>query len=119
MLAKIHLKQIQIDALIGVYKSEKNQRQPLVIDLTYEVNLMDAAKTDSINSTTDYDTVIAALIEHVNNCHFHLLESLAHSLYMLLKNKFHFKSIHLTIHKPLATNGLAQVSIEYHDAYCI
>ncbi len=112
MTTTIHLKQIHVETLIGARAHEREQKQPLVIDLSFEVDAAKAIEKDHLSATIDYSSVVQEVLGFAAKSGFVLLESFSHALAQFLMNKFFLKKIHLLIFKPQATNGRAQVFIE-------
>lgn len=97
----IEIKQIKLNALIGVYDWEKAVRQTLTIDVAY--GLPTSFNTsDQLSSTIDYDHIIEHIIQFSEKNTFQLIETLGQQLIDSLFNKFSTPWIKLIIHKPFA-----------------
>lgn len=119
MQAKIHLKKIKVMTLIGVRSYEKKIKQPLLIDVNFELDINSSQENDCLDSTIDYSLFTQKIIEYVEDSTFHLLETLVANLADHLLTTFPINSIHLVIHKPNALKDLADVSIEYFKKGCV
>ncbi len=113
MLAKIHLKQIKISTIIGARIKERSERQPLIIDASFEIDIKKAVQTDQMEDTVDYSEIAKEIIAVSESTKFNLLESFAAHIAQTILEKFSLKSISLIVHKPHATKGVSEVSIEY------
>ncbi|MCH9632162.1 MAG: hypothetical protein S4CHLAM6_04910 [Chlamydiae bacterium] len=113
MLAKIHLKKLKANAIIGAYKIERDEKQPLVIQACIEVDIEEGTRTDDINSTVNYSKVAREIIKISEATEFNLLESFVVHLAKRILEKFEIISIKLIVEKPYATKGLSDISIEY------
>lgn len=68
---------LEFDALIGIYPHERQDKQPLRIDLRLGVsNIRTVAETDDIALTVDYQRVCEVVMMVVNAGAFQLLETL-------------------------------------------
>ena len=112
MQAKIHIKDIKVDVIIGVHKIERREKQPLIIQACIEVDVQEAVNTDNINSAVNYAEVVQEIIDVSEATEFNLLESFAAHLAKKLLKKFKLISIGLIINKPFATKGISDISIE-------
>jgi dihydroneopterin aldolase len=63
-LDKIVIRDLEMDARIGVTETERAQTQRLLISVELERDLAESGRTDSETATTPYD-VVADLIRHV------------------------------------------------------
>jgi len=96
---RYHLKNIEVEASIGVYEQEKLGPQRLVLNVRYDFESLEAALSDNLNDTVDYAQIETLLHEFCAVKHYELLETLHRELSAQLNQKF-----------PLVTNLV--VSIE-------
>lgn len=69
---------LEFEALIGIYPHERQDKQPLHIDMRLGVaNIRNVAETDDIEATVDYQRVCEVVMMVVNAGAFQLLETLA------------------------------------------
>lgn len=115
MTAKIHLKNLKTNALIGVWGHEREKKQPLIIDLALEIDTTLIEKADVLESTTNYREIVNYTLEFVESSKFYLLERLGIELAQKLLKKFNLTSVHLKIQKPFALKDLTEVSFEYFE----
>jgi FolB domain-containing protein len=54
---RIHIRDLTVPAVIGVYPEERNIRQELVLNVEIVTNLKEAGLTDNFELTVDYDTL--------------------------------------------------------------
>ena len=113
MQAKIHLKNLHVETLIGMREHERLKKQPLIFELILTYSMEKTACTDRIEFALDYSKVVSFVIEYVQKTQFYLLEKLAFELAQALCKQFKMTSAHLFIQKPLALNQLAEITFEY------
>ncbi|MBI5201047.1 MAG: dihydroneopterin aldolase [Elusimicrobia bacterium] len=73
---RIHLEGVRCRARVGVPDWERKNPQPIELDLTLELDLREAARTDDVRHTADYWVVEQAVRRAVQGP-FRLLERLA------------------------------------------
>lgn len=119
MQVKVHLKQIKVNAIIGIKKKERQEKQPLIIDASFELDVQKSSLSDCIEDTVDYSLVAQTISRIASQTEFNLLETFLTQLAQQLFSHFHICNLHLIVQKPLATQGLAQVSMEYFQPSCL
>lgn len=108
---QIYLRDLEVEAVIGVYAWEQRIRRRLRFDIELGADTRVAAKSGDIADTVDYEAVadciraIATREPHV------LLESLAEEIARTLLDRFGSRSIRLTVGKPGAVSGVREVGI--------
>ena len=87
MKDKILLKNITLYAHLGVKKEEREVRQKVSLDVELSLNLEEAARTDDLVKTVDYEKVYNLIKERIEAKKYQLLEALAQDLAQeILKN---------------------------------
>ena len=104
---KIFIRGIEVQAIIGIYEYERQQRQRVVLDLELSTDVARAAATENIDDALNYKTVTNELIAFVAGSEFLLIETLAEAIARLLREEFGVAWCRLTLHKPEALgNGI-------------
>ena len=80
MKDKILLKNIILYAYLGVKRKEQEVRQKIAIDVELALDWEEAARTDSLEKTVDYEKVYRLIKERIEKKSYHLLEALAEDL---------------------------------------
>ena len=107
----IFLREIRLDARIGIYKREKAVTQ--VVELDLELALPDdrVFKSGKVTDTIDYAVVIerirAALIEQ----HYGLVESLAEHVAQIILKEFHAPWVRVSVAKIGAQPNARRVGV--------
>ncbi|MFN4262622.1 MAG: dihydroneopterin aldolase [Thioalkalivibrionaceae bacterium] len=107
----VFVNDLMVDAVIGVYEWERRVPRPLRIDLELETDTRDAAATDSIGRTIDYEIVARRVAEIAGHHPHHLLETLAEDISSAILNEFGCYRLRLTVAKPGAIAGAREVGI--------
>ncbi|MEC8523376.1 MAG: dihydroneopterin aldolase [Pseudomonadota bacterium] len=97
---KVFIKELKVDAVIGVYDWEKQVRQPLVFDLEMAWDIRVAAKTYDLMHALDYQAVTEYIERFVREQHFQLLESLLERLADGLLKEFGMPWLSIRVEKP-------------------
>jgi len=111
MSDKILIRQLKIDAIIGIHEWEKQQAQPLLFDMDLSFNCSPAAQSDDIKDTLDYFEVCRQVTEFVEASAYELIETLAEQVANLVLKQFTCKKIKLTLYKPEAVANTQTVGI--------
>ena len=86
--AKIIIKDIAIDCILGVSQEERIKKQTIFVSLELLVDATKASKTDDIADTVNYFTLYEKIIAMVLSSQFHLLEALVSAILAIcLKEK--------------------------------
>ncbi|AHE99453.1 dihydroneopterin aldolase [Thioalkalivibrio paradoxus] len=107
----IYLRDLEVEAVIGVYPWEQRVRRRLRFDIELGADTRVAARSGDIADTVDYEAVanciraIASREPHV------LLEGLAEEIAETLLRRFGGHSVRLTVGKPGAVAGAREVGI--------
>jgi dihydroneopterin aldolase len=110
----IRLRSLAIDgARVGVYPHERTATRVVVIDVALWAKTAQAAKSDRLSDTVDYDEVARVTRAIALERHYALLESLAETLAAGLMSRFAADRVSIEVHKPGALAlGSVSVAIE-------
>lgn len=108
---KIFIHALKTEAIIGIYEWERQVRQTVVIDIEMSGDIRKAALTDSIEHTLNYRGVAKRVLAFVEASQFHLVESLAEHVTMLILEEFAVPWVSIVLSKPGAVRGSRDVGI--------
>ncbi len=110
----IRIKNLHIPAVVGVHAWEHDAPQPVVINVELDYDASEAAKSDSLKHSVDYQFVTQTISETVRATHFHLLERMADELLDVIMRDDRITRMKIEIDKPnaLALAGSVSVSAE-------
>ena len=107
----IFLREIRLDARIGIYKREKAITQTVELDLELALPDDRVFKSGKVTDTIDYAVVIerirAALIEQ----HYGLVENLAERVAQIILDEFHAPWVRVSIAKIGAQRSARRVGV--------
>jgi dihydroneopterin aldolase len=119
VIDRIAIRGIEVDCVVGVYPHERDTPQPLRVDLESRLDTEEAAVSERLSRTVDYDFAAAQVAFLLQSCRFQLLETAAHVLarYLLAPAApddppSEIESLKLRLTKPGALPGGAVPSLE-------
>ena len=107
----IYLRDLRVDAKIGVWEWERLVLQTLVIDLDFALDIGVASSTDDLKDTVDYKAISDRIMEFVSGSEFNLLEALGENLCQILMEEFELPWLWLKINKLGVLSGVKDVGI--------
>lgn len=113
-MGKIFIRDLKVDAVIGVHDWERDTRQTLHVDIDMAYSIVASAATDCLNDTLDYSAVSERVTDFIQDRKAQLIETLAEGIARLLMHEFCLPWVKVTIRKPgavIAANHVG-VSIE-------
>jgi len=107
----IYIRELKIDAVIGIYGWERQVKQTLIFDIEMATDIRKAAATDSIEDTLNYKAVAKRLIDFVGHSEFQLIETVAERCAEIILTEFSVLWIKLQLNKKGAVRGARDVGI--------
>jgi 7,8-dihydroneopterin aldolase/epimerase/oxygenase len=98
----IQLTGIRCYGYTGYLQEEQILGQWFEVDLRMAVDLAPAGKSDTIDDTLDYRSVIAAVKEIISTARFALVEKLAEKIITTVLDFDKVQQVELKLHKPAA-----------------
>ena len=77
---KLFIKDFVVNASIGVYKKEKENRQKIIFDIEIELDNSRPPVKDKLSEVTDYGQFRRIVLDIVKTKHYNLLEKLANDI---------------------------------------
>ena len=108
---KIFLRQLQVEAVIGIWEWEQQIRQIVSIDLEMAADARAAAAADSVDATLNYRDVAKRVQEFVAESRFQLVESLAESVARIVIEEFGVPWVRVSVAKPAAIRDAREVGV--------
>ncbi|WP_162063479.1 bifunctional dihydroneopterin aldolase/7,8-dihydroneopterin epimerase [Vibrio taketomensis] len=99
---KVFIEQLEVITTIGVYDWEQGIKQKLVLDIEMAHDNRKAGKSDDVADALDYAQVSQAVIEHIVNGRFLLVERVAEEIAELIMTRFSVPWIKIRLTKPSA-----------------
>ena len=108
---KVFIEKLEVITTIGVYDWEQEIKQKLVLDIEMAHDNKPAGKSDDVEDALDYSKVSTAVIEHIENGRFLLVERVAEEVAGLIMMKFNVPWISIRLTKPGAVPQAAGVGV--------
>jgi 7,8-dihydroneopterin aldolase/epimerase/oxygenase len=107
----VYVRDLRMDARIGIYEWEKRILQKIRVDLEMAWDNRTPAASDDIKDTLNYKTAAKLVIQLVENTHYELVERLAETIATTLMQELHVPWIQVTVGKPGAVRGSSEVGV--------
>jgi dihydroneopterin aldolase len=102
MTGRITLTGLRARGNHGVYDFEREQGQDFVVDVTLDLDLGPASRSDDVTDTVHYGELATALVGVLTGEPVNLLERLADRLLDVCLTDARVESAEVTVHKPQA-----------------
>ena len=107
----VYIRDLEIDAIIGIYDWERETKQTVSIDLEMGCDNTKAAASEDIADALDYKSVAKRLISFVEGSEFLLVETLAERIAAIVLDEFSVPWLRLRLGKPGAVTGSKDVGV--------
>lgn len=103
---RIRLKDVQFDCIVGVLPYERQNEQPIVLNLTLWLDFTKAAETENLNESVDYAKLAEELKEFIRLSCFKLVETLVvKTAEYVLEHNPKVNAVEVSVAKPKAIPG--------------
>ena len=108
---KIFLHALKTEAIIGIFDWERQVKQTVLLDIDFSADIRKAALTDSVQDTLNYKRVAKRVLAFVEASQFHLVETLAEHIAMLILEEFGVAWVSIVLSKPGAVRSSRDVGV--------
>ena len=108
---KIFIHALKTEAIIGIFDWERQVKQTVIVDIEISADVRKAAMSDSIHDTLNYKRVAKRVLAFVEESRFHLVETLAERIAMLLLEDFGIAWVRISLSKPGAIRNSRDVGV--------
>ena len=112
MADRIVLEGVSAHGRHGVLEAEKREGQTFVVDVTMELDLSRAGRSDDLEQTVDYAQVAAAVVARITGPSFDLIERLAEVIADDVLAHPLVETVHVVVHKPEAPVGFPFTDVQ-------
>jgi len=111
-LAHVFVRDLEVEAVVGVHDHEKLRPQTLVISIDLTVRELPGERSDSLHEVVCYEDVVRKVQAICSDGHVNLIETLAERIAdsCLEDNRVH--AVRVRVEKPEAFSECASVGIE-------
>ena len=108
---KIFLRALKTEAIIGIFDWERQVKQTVIVDIEISADIRKAALSDSIDDTLNYKRIAKRVLAFVEESKFHLVETLAEHIAMLILEDFGVAWVRISLSKPGAIRSSRDVGV--------
>ena len=108
---KIFIHALKTETIVGIFDWERQVKQTVVIDIEFSADIRKAALSDSIDDTLNYKRVAKRVLTFVEQSSFHLVETLAEHIAMLILEDFGVAWVSISLSKPGAIRSSRDVGV--------
>jgi dihydroneopterin aldolase len=108
---KIFIHALKTETIVGIFDWERQVKQTVVMDIEFSADIAKAALSDSIDDTLNYKGVAKRVLAFVDESSFHLVETLAEHVAMLILEEFGVSWVSITLSKPGAIRSSREVGV--------
>jgi D-erythro-7,8-dihydroneopterin triphosphate epimerase len=109
---RIHIRDLALRCIIGVYPEERREKQDVIINITLECDHSAAAKSDRLEDAIDYKGLKKAVIKLVEASQFNLIETIAERIACLCLENAKVACATVCVDKPGALRFARSVAVE-------
>ena len=114
MVDKIHIRDLDISCIIGTNAWERENKQPVIINVEMFCDLTKPGRTDQLEDTVDYKALKDRIIEEADASKYYLIERLADHVAAIVLGHPMVREVSVTVDKPGALTGTRSVAVEIH-----
>ena len=107
----VYVRDLRMDARIGIYEWEKRIKQKIRVDLEMGWDNRGPATSDDIKDTLNYKTASKRVMVLVEKDHYELVERLAETIAETLMQELQIPWMKVTVGKPGAVRGSSEVGV--------
>ena len=111
-LDKIHIRDLQVRCIVGIYPEERVARQDVLFNITLHADYRAACASDDIRDTVDYKRVKKRIVEMAEASEFFLVERLAEEAARICLEDGRVARVEVTVDKPGALRFARSVGVE-------
>jgi 7,8-dihydroneopterin aldolase/epimerase/oxygenase len=111
-LDKIFIHALKTETIVGIFDWERQVKQTVLIDIEFSADIRKAALSDSIDDTLNYKGVAKRVLAFVEGSSFHLIETLAEHVAMLILLDFGVAWVRISLSKPGAIRSSRDVGVK-------
>jgi dihydroneopterin aldolase len=108
---KIFIHALKTEAIIGIFDWERQVKQTVLLDIEISADIRKAALSDAIDDTLNYKRVAKRVLAFVEESKFHLVETLAERVAMLILEDFGIAWVRISLSKPGAIRNSRDVGV--------
>ncbi|MEN6428559.1 MAG: dihydroneopterin aldolase [Phycisphaerales bacterium] len=109
---RIFIRDLAIRCIIGVEEYERREKQEVLAQITLDVDLRRAGRTDDLADSVDYSLLKKQILQAAENSRFRLLEALAQCIADECLKQTRVECVRVVVEKPAALRFARTVGVE-------
>jgi len=111
-LDAIHVRDLRLRCIVGVYPHERREKQDVTIQLALYADLRAAGASDDLADTVDYKSIKKAVVAAVEGSSYKLVEALAQRVADVCLSHAGVRRVRVLVEKPGALRFARTVGVE-------
>lgn len=108
----VFVRDLEVETIIGINDWERKERQTVLLDLDVACDAVAAAVEDDIAKAVNYRSVAKAVMKHIQESEYFLVETMAERVADLIRTQFGAPWVRVRVRKPGAVRHSREVGIE-------
>jgi len=109
---RIFIRDLAIRCIIGVDEYERREKQEVMVQITLDVDLGRAGRTDELTDSVDYSSLKRQILQATENSRFRLIEALAQCIADECLKQARVERVRVLVEKPRALRFARTVGVE-------
>ncbi|MBN1507995.1 MAG: dihydroneopterin aldolase [Sedimentisphaerales bacterium] len=110
-LDQILIRDLQFRCIVGVDAEERREKQDIKVQITLDVDLHKACRTDAIEDTVDYRALKKDILRMAESSRFRLVEALAQNVADICLTRERIVRVEVIVEKPGALRFARTVAV--------
>ena len=108
---QILVRDLRFRCIVGVNDEERHEKQDVVAQITLDIDLRKAGRTDALEDTVDYRALKKEVLAMAERSHFQLVEALAESIAAICLKGERVSRVVVAVEKPGALRFARTVGV--------
>ena len=108
----IKIRDLHLRCIVGVFDTERDRRQDVLINIELHADLRSACHTDRLEDTVDYKAIKKRIVDMVETSSCFLIEALAERIAAICLEDARVERVAVTVDKPGALRFARSVAVE-------
>ncbi len=109
---KIFIRDLKVNAILGVYESERITPQEVLVNVVITTDLQKASQSDNLADSINYATLAQRISQHIRTAKRYTVEALCTDIASLCLSEPGVFSVNVRIEKPQAMPEARSVGVE-------
>lgn len=111
-LDKIHIIDLLIRCVVGVFEEERKDRQDVIINITLHADLSAGCRSDDLEDTVDYKSIKKRILSALDGSSYMLIERMAERISEICLSDPRVKAAEVKVEKPGALRFARSVAVQ-------